>query len=229
MKKANITIIASPEKNKLGTVKNICVSSDKSIEYGYIKPFETKDKPTVLDAIITVHEEMYRDFKANPKKYFDVAETEFISKIFGIETFFAGFRVNNELPWDENDNGLTANKVVLKDNDVLNLFIVRDEKYNDLFLNFEESDNEFYKNEYFKIRLLGERHLYSGTGKTGQKNFTVSLIKDREIINNYITDDNGHVNIKIENCGEYILTVTEGPDYFIAPYKKIIIKEKPQI
>ena len=38
MEKVNITLIASPERNRLTLVKEICISSDKAKEYGYIKP-----------------------------------------------------------------------------------------------------------------------------------------------------------------------------------------------
>ena len=222
----HVNLIASPETNKLGLIKRVLVSSDKAKEYGYIKPQETENKVTVLDAIIVAHEELYTRFKKYPKSYFDVAETDFISRIFGVETFYAGFRVNNELPWDENDNGLTANKAVLKEDDDLNLFIVHDRNYNDIFLNFEDTETFFAKGYEIKIRLLGERHLYSGEGKKPLKDFTISVIKDKfdiRLIKNYITDEDGYVYFKIDTAGEYYLTVTDGAGYYIAPYNKIIV------
>lgn len=112
---------------------NLEVSSDTAENYGYTD--SVKDGVSALDALVTIHEEMYApNFKNDELKtsYLNVNENGYITTIFRQKTSANGFVLNGGYPNDGTVsqfggyNGTTVTTQALKNNDTVEFFTYQD-------------------------------------------------------------------------------------------------------
>ena len=115
--------------------KELEVASNTAEKYGFTDKVEGV---SVLDALVAAHELVYGDkfTPATAKQYLAIdPNTDWESKVFGRETGFHGFYINNDFP--TNEAGAARPKVTdtkLLDGDVLDYFIGSDaENQNDYY------------------------------------------------------------------------------------------------
>ena len=115
--------------------KELEVASNTAEKYGFTDKVEGV---SVLDALVAAHELVYGDkfTPATAKQYLAIdPNTDWESKVFGRETGFHGFYINNDLP--TNEAGAARPKVTdtkLLDGDVLDYFVGSDtENQNDYY------------------------------------------------------------------------------------------------
>ncbi len=115
--------------------KELEVASNTAEKYGFTDKVEGV---SVLDALVAAHELVYGDkfTPATAKQYLAIdSQTGWESKVFGRETDFHGFYINNEFP--TNEAGTARPKVTdtkLLDGDVLDYFVGSDaENQNDYY------------------------------------------------------------------------------------------------
>ena len=115
--------------------KELEVASNTAEKYGYTDKVEGV---SVLDALVAAHELVYGDkfTPATAKQYLAIdPNTDWESKVFGRETGFHGFYINNDFP--TNEAGAARPKVTdtkLLDGDVLDYFVGSDaENQNDYY------------------------------------------------------------------------------------------------
>ncbi len=115
--------------------KELEVASNTAEKYGFTDKVEGV---SVLDALVAAHELVYGDkfTPATAKQYLAIdSQTGWESKVFGRETGFHGFYINNDFP--TNEAGAARPKVTdtkLLDGDVLDYFVGSDaENQNDYY------------------------------------------------------------------------------------------------
>ena len=115
--------------------KELEVASNTAEKYGFTDKVEGV---SVLDALVAAHELVYGDkfTPATAKQYLAIdPNTDWESKVFGRETGFHGFYINNDFP--TNEAGAARPKVTdtkLLDGDVLDYFVGSDaENQNDYY------------------------------------------------------------------------------------------------
>ena len=115
--------------------KEVEVASNTAEKYGFTDKVEGV---SVLDALVAAHELVYGDkfTPATAKQYLAIdPNTDWESKVFGRETGFHGFYINNDFP--TNEAGAARPKVTdtkLLDGDVLDYFVGSDaENQNDYY------------------------------------------------------------------------------------------------
>ena len=115
--------------------KELEVASNTAEKYGFTDKVEGV---SVLDALVAAHELVYGDkfTPATAKQYLAIdSQTDWESKVFGRETGFHGFYINNDFP--TNEAGAARPKVTdtkLLDGDVLDYFVGSDtENQNDYY------------------------------------------------------------------------------------------------
>ena len=115
--------------------KELEVASNTAEKYGFTDKVEGV---SVLDALVAAHELVYGDkfTPATAKQYLAIdPNTDWESKVFGRETGFHGFYINNDFP--ANEAGAARPKVTdtkLLDGDVLDYFVGSDaENQNDYY------------------------------------------------------------------------------------------------
>lgn len=248
MKEANdaqnpiaISAIVQNESNTYTKVLDgLKVSPKEAAEHGYFKAEAFADKPTVLDALVAIHHEMYgADFDANPENYLVVPENGFISKIFGVTTSDLGYYVNNVYPVDETGMGTVANTTVLKNGDVLNIFRYFNQDYKAIYMSFDQTKVEARTNQEFTLSLKGEKTLADWSKKKDAYAGAKVAVKDADgnVVAEAVTDKDGVAKLTVEKAGKYSATVTALADdetaskQFIAPYAEITVKgeEKPAV
>ena len=114
--------------------KELEVASNTAEKYGFTDKVEGV---SVLDALVAAHELVYATITpATAKQYLAIdSQTDWESKVFGRETGFHGFYINNDFP--TNEAGAARPKVTdtkLLDGDVLDYFVGSDtENQNDYY------------------------------------------------------------------------------------------------
>ena len=226
----NITIRENIVANQpAGTVVNTHIKADEAVKYGYSKPSELKTKVTVLDGLAALHKVMYgEDFESKPEDYLIITSSGWVTRIFGVDTYNMGFFVNNKMPLDESTGyGTTADRTVLKNGDVLTVFMYNDvETYSDMYLYFDKEKVEAYTGEKITLTLSGA-YAMGGTHSV-QPGCSVAVVdKGGNIVLEAITDDNGQIAFILNDEGQYTVKLTDAPyDYFIMPVCDITVNKK---
>jgi len=130
-----LTIRSQADNAYLHSISEVQVASNTAEKYGFTDKVEGV---SVLDALVAAHELVYGDkfTPAMAKQYLVIdPNTDWESKVFGRETGFHGFYINNDFP--TNEAGAARPKVTdtkLLDGDVLDYFIGSDaENQNDYY------------------------------------------------------------------------------------------------
>ena len=135
VKTLGLTIRSQADNAYLHSISEVQVASNTAEKYGFTDKVEGV---SVLDALVAAHELVYGDkfTPAMAKQYLVIdPNTDWESKVFGRETGFHGFYINNDFP--TNEAGAARPKVTdtkLLDGDVLDYFIGSDaENQNDYY------------------------------------------------------------------------------------------------
>ena len=130
-----LTIRSQADNAYLQSISEVQVASNTAEKYGFADKVEGV---SVLDALVAAHELVYGDkfTPATAKQYLAIdPNTDWESKVFGRETGFHGFYINNDFPTNEAGAGqpkVTDTKLL--DGDVLDYFIGSDaENQNDYY------------------------------------------------------------------------------------------------
>lgn len=226
----NITVRINKEHNKQGETRILSVSSSDAENAGFSKADSMVNTVTVLDALAAIHQKLYgEDFERNPEEYLVVNASGYITKIFEENNSNVGFLVNNRVPADEITGiGSTCASSVLKNNDILNIFLYGDVKeYSDMYLYFDNAELNTVEGEIASLKLYGFKPAWQGE-VSPQKNCRV-VIKDynKNIIWEGTTNGDGITEFRIEKTGVYTAEVVEAPyDYFVAPFAVINVEKQ---
>lgn len=226
---ADITVRINKDANKLGTNEKITVKATDAAAYGYEKPENMKKQVTVADALYALHAALYGEkFNENPSDYLNISSNGWLNGIFGVQTSYIGYYVNNVFPTDEAGNGTVANDTVLKTGDELEVFLYGDtNKGTDKYLYFSNTPDSVESGKDFSVTLMTAGY----TGSDAAKDCTV-VLKNTETGETVerITDENGIVTFKADKGGKYQIYVSKTPyAYAVLPTAELKVKaaQKP--
>lgn len=222
---AEITIAAVIDTTgkKPDLILNQPVRADEAEKAGYTKPEDLKDKVTVLDALVVLHKEMFgeEDFGNNPTDYLEINASGWITTLFGVETTYVGFYVNNESP------SLTCDQCELKTQDTVCAFIYGDTtQYSDQYLFIEKEQDQIEAGE--SLSLIVKSAGYMTT--QAEPGCEVTLTDPDGNQQQAITDENGVVLFQVQKAGIYTAEITNNPfTYSVTSGPvKITVEEKKE-
>lgn len=217
----NITINVQKDNEFLQIPTDISVSADLSEIYNYTTN-EDITEPTVLDALIAIHIEMYgEDFKSSPTDY--LVGASWISRAFGYDTYTGfSFAVNNECPHDGvisdygTYTGYTADETILAENDNVSFFFnAQTSSYSDFISYFDADIKKVATNQEFLLNLKGYNYMTYGASPyldnyiqniENAQLYIVSNDGTLTEISNKKTDANGNVSLSFDEIGTYYIT-----------------------
>lgn len=203
---AEITIAAviDTKGKKPDLILNQPVRADEAEKAGYTKPEASKDKVTVLDALVVLHKEMFgeEDFGKNPTDYLEINASGWITTLFGLETSYVGFYVNHESP------SLTCDQCELKTQDTVCAFLYGDTtQYSDQYLFIEKTQEQIEVGE--SLSLIVKSAGYMTT--QAEPGCEVTLTDPDGNQQQAITDENGVVLFQVQKAGIYTAEITNNP------------------
>lgn len=226
---AKVTIVFQEQKSTLGTVyEGFAVSSGDAAKYGYEKPAGFENKVTVLDAMAAMMADKYTDFKDHPEQYLKYSGGFGSLMIGKALTYNFGFFINDKYPVyaDRPKTGSVAGDTVLADGDYLAIFGYFSPYYADKYVYFSDRDVTAESGTEFTVNVLGYYAMMDHT-PAAQEGVTVAVLKDGTQVTTAVADKDGSAKFKIDDAGDYVLTVVSIPndekwgDYFVAPYGKL--------
>ena len=230
--KAFVIMNGNPVSGAMGMQFSGDVYSDAAEKAGFKKAAEFKKEVTVIDALVVMHQQMFgEDFDKNPQDYLVMGPTGWLSKVFGVDTINIGFYVNDAMPKDENGMGTMANTSILKDNDVLNVFVYGSAYQQDIYLKFDNTEYTTEADTKFEVTVTGfvtEKAMWGDVVLEPQSDCKVVLIPDDVSAQKIeaVTDTQGKAVFTVPQMGTYTMTVEScGSEFFIAPYAKVTVKE----
>lgn len=225
-KVVKVTVRANEVSLFEGVYKDLEVTSDLAEKYGYKKADEYAGEVTALDAAVAMHKYMYGEhFEKNPTEYLGVGPTGWITKMFGQETMNVGFTVNHLQP------GMSLiNQAVLKDNDIVELFVYCDPAWNDVVLYFEELSTKCQFGDDIELNLKSYQPMMGGN-LLAEPNAKVALIDQSDkTVAEAVSDENGKVKFTNIPVGKYKAIVTEANhEYYFVPTAQVEVEEKEEI
>ena len=185
--------------------KELEVASNTAEKYGFTDKVEGV---SVLDALVAAHELVYGDkfTPATAKQYLAIdPNTDWESKVFGRETGFHGFYINNDFP--TNEAGAARPKVTdtkLLDGDVLDYFVGSDAENQNDYYTWLEVPATMTSGEDITVTVKGVKALDpDATQATAQPlegvglawlDMTTGTIKP---IDGVVTDENGKATFTV--------------------------------
>ena len=222
---AEITIAAviDTKGKKPDLILNQPVRADEAEKAGYTKPEASKDKVTVLDALVVLHKEMFgeEDFGKNPTDYLEINASGWITTLFGLETSYVGFYVNHESP------SLTCDQCELKTQDTVCAFLYGDTtQYSDQYLFIEKTQEQIEVGE--SLSLIVKSAGYMTT--QAEPGCEVTLTDPDGNQQQAITDENGMVLFQVQKAGIYTAEITNNPFTYSVTSgpMKITVEEKKE-
>ena len=222
---AEITIAAviDTKGKKPDLILNQPVRADEAEKAGYTKPEASKDKVTVLDALVVLHKEMFgeEDFGKNPTDYLEINASGWITTLFGLETSYVGFYVNHESP------SLTCDQCELKTQDTVCAFLYGDTtQYSDQYLFIEKTQEQIEVGE--SLSLIVKSAGYMTT--QAEPGCEVTLTDPDGNQEQATTDENGMVLFQVQKAGIYTAEITNNPfTYSVTSGPvKITVEEKKE-
>ncbi len=192
-------------------------------KYGYTDT--VRNNVSALDVLVAIHEyTLGDDFSSETaQNYLIVSPEGYLSRIMGTDTNNFGFAVNGKAPHDDilteyGYTGYSLNQAVVKNNDVVEFFIYRDDWAMDTYCSFSQNstitDNIFLnKGDTIDVKLLGYPFAWYSCSEESQIESyrtpvtNVKILLDGEII--ATTDEYGMFSIKIDEIGHHTLSIQE--------------------
>ena len=222
---AEITIAAviDTKGKKPDLILNQPVRADEAEKAGYTKPEASKDKVTVLDALVVLHKEMFgeEDFGKNPTDYLEINASGWITTLFGLETSYVGFYVNHESP------SLTCDQCELKTQDTVCAFLYGDTtQYSDQYLFIEKTQEQIEVGESLSLTVKSAGYMTT----QAEPGCEVTLTDPDGNQQQAITDENGMVLFQVQKAGIYTAEITNNPfTYSVTSGPiKITVEEKKE-
>lgn len=181
--------------------ENVTVTSEECAKAGYDKPEECLNEVTALDAVCKLHEAMFGDdYNADPSQYLVIGSSGYMSKIFGVETYDAGYLVNNE-------PGVSPD-YLMEDGDRLVCFMYQDtDYYSDEYMYFDQNTYTAASDEDLTMVLASQ---YAGWGgEFDVEGHVVGLydVETDELKAQAAADADGKVVFSDVPAGEYYATI----------------------
>ena len=239
VKTATVEVSAQKEYQFLVPHHEITVSADKAESYGYEDNPKVEGEVTALDVLVAMHEETFGDdFTKDTKGDYLVADYGYVSKEFGVESYYWIFDVNGKAPHDgvpvEAYHGQctmdAVNQAVLKDNDEVRFALAQDTvafmdykldvSYNGKKLN----GSTFVAGVDQHLNVTGYGALWEGYPDEVIEENGIENVADVQLalvgedgytitpIEDAITDDNGDVTISFGKPGTYHITAIGSED-----------------
>lgn len=211
----NVYVVAQAYGAFLAPPQEITVSKNTAEDYGYS---DSVDGVSVLDVLVKVHELIFEDmFTADTKSEFLSLSGDFVTKIFGEETYSSGFLLNEGYPNDGTTGTMVTTQSV-ESGDKLDFFIYQDvpyctDKYS--WIDYDFSDDEI------QLSAVGSApaYAYAYTTPSAFKQSATPLVDVNFAwvdenggcteIENITTDENGMAQIPkpTQTNKDYYLTV----------------------
>ena len=220
---AAVTVRMNDENGTPAVARKITVKSDDAAAYGYVKPAAMKYEVTAADALYAAHAAMYGDaFAKDPSGYLVIDGQGMISTLFGKETVYLGYAVNNK--WVATG----TNATVLVDGDTFSVFFYNDKSCTDRYFYFDDIPSQPQAGAAFtvKVRSYGYDEKWNTVDQT-EKGTTVALknTETGEVIE-AITDENGMAALTAPTAGTYQLYISKTPyEYFIVPAETLEVQK----
>ncbi|SKA61240.1 hypothetical protein SAMN02745111_00417 [Eubacterium uniforme] len=239
VKTATVEVSAQAEYQFIVPHHEITVSADKAESYGYVDNPKVEGDVTALDALVAMHEETYGDdfTKDTKSNYLDV-NGGYVSKEFGVESYYWIFDVNGKAPHDgvpvEAYGGQctmdAVNQAVLKDNDEVRFVLAQDTfAFMDYKLNVSYNGKKLNGSTFVAgvdqhLNVTGYGALWEGypdevieeNGRENVADVQLALVGEDGYtitpIEDAITDDNGDVTISFGKPGTYHITAIGSED-----------------
>lgn len=231
-KKAFVTMNGNPVSGEMGMQFAGDVYSDAALKAGFKKDAKYEKEVTVIDALVVMHQKMFgEDFNKNPQDYLMMGPTGWISKVFGIDTINIGFYVNDTMPQDENGLGTMANTSILKDNDVLTVFVYGSAYQQDVYLKFDQMEYAAEEGKQFEVIVTGfvtSEAMFGDVEFKPQSDCKVILLPQDTSLQSIsaTTDEHGKAILEVPRKGVYTMTVEScSSEFFVAPYAKVNVTE----
>lgn len=222
---AEITIAAviDTKGKKPDLILNQPVRADEAEKAGYTKPEASKDKVTVLDALVVLHKEMFgeEDFGKNPTDYLEINASGWITTLFGLETSYVGFYVNHESP------SLTCDQCELKTQDTVCAFLYGDTtQYSDRYLFIEKEQEQIEVGESLSLIVKSAGYMTA----QAEPGCEVTLTDPDGNQEQATTDENGVVLFQVQKAGIYTAEITNNPFTYSVTSgpMKITVEEKKE-
>lgn len=222
---AEITIAAviDTKGKKPDLILNQPVRADEAEKAGYTKPEASKDKVTVLDALVVLHKEMFgeEDFGKNPTDYLEINASGWITTLFGVETTYVGFYVNHESP------SLTCDQCELKTQDTVCAFLYGDTtQYSDRYLFIEKEQEQIEVGESLSLIVKSAGYMTA----QAEPGCEVTLTDPDGNQEQATTDENGVVLFQVQKAGIYTAEITNNPFTYSVTSgpMKITVEEKKE-
>ena len=224
---ATVTVQAVEENMTPGKTMTLTVSSEEAEAYGYYEDAAVEGKVSEVDVMAAYHKAVYgADFEADPKAYFNVADTGWVgsvTKMFGEATGNSGFLLNNVAPTT------TIAQTPVTDGDNIVAFLYHDPAWGDVYYKFSESEVNVTEGEDVALTLNGYKPMsWPDPDVYGPKEgITVKLTQkaDSTVTYEAVTGADGVAKFTGVKAGEYTASVATG-EYFIAPYAEVKVAAK---
>ncbi len=222
---ANVSIVIHADNGFLYPRTEIVAPSDADAGY----PVADVDGVTAFDALAYVHQQVYGEaFAADPQAYLNITKDGFVTALMARQTSNIGFFVNHKYPADAYGTGYTMDQTVLKDGDLVEVFIYGDEDWLDEYLFFDKDALKVNKGKDFTLTLQGfpAMFAYDAAQSVPQAiaNAKVLVGSSWDTLEDTgkVTDENGKVTLNLPEKGVYYVSVNAdraGIDtsHYIAP------------
>ncbi|MCR5628940.1 hypothetical protein [Eubacterium sp.] len=239
VKTATVEVSAQAEYQFIVPHHEITVSADKAESYGYVDNPKVEGDVTALDALVAMHEETYGDdFTKDTKSNYLDANGGYVSKEFGVESYYWIFDVNGKAPHDgvpvETYGGqctmYAVNQAVLKDRDEVRFALAQDTSaFMDYKLNVSYNGKKLNGSTFVAgvdqhLNVTGYGALWEGYPDEVIEKKGIENVADVQFalvgedgytitpIEDAITDDNGNVTLKFDKTGTYHITAIGSED-----------------
>ena len=205
---------------------------------------------TPIDVLVAAHLAEYGDNFTDSTAEDYITGFDYCSKMFGVDSEVT-YTVNGIMPYmpmsDPNntsgyDIGYAINQYIVQPDDEICFYRIDYSAYPpSVFASFEETEYEVYTGEELSINLGFCATMSYSEELIAASNTEIYILNEDGSVGektNYITDENGNVNISFETAGTYYLTCKGEISYYDAmwgmestgvlspAYTKITVKEK---
>lgn len=211
------------EENFLLSPTLLDADMNSAEKYGYTDT--VRNNVSALDVLVSIHEyTLGDDFSSETAEdYLIVSPEGYLSRIMGTDTNNFGFAVNGKAPHDDilteyGYTGYSLNQAVVKNNDIVEFFIYRDDWAMDTYCSFSKNDTildsiTLNKGDMINVKLTGYPFAWYSCSEESQIESyrtpvtNAKILLDGEII--ATTDEYGMFSIKLDEIGNYTLSVKE--------------------
>ena len=221
----NITVRYQQAVDGPTVQKTITVKADIARKAGYLKKGSLRNKVTVLDVMVAIHQDVYGEaFNENPEGYL-VEMSGFFAKIFQTSKITYNYRMDHQ--WCD----YNLSEKLVPDGSVFSIYpyASNSNTVKEDYLYFEETEITAYAGENIALTLMGADK--GSRNPSAKEGYTV-VLENQENGNTLtaVSDAEGKLTFQAAAEGSYRVKSAqkEGVDHVALPYIELTVSQKQE-